>query len=348
MSESCCSGSSSCCGSAAPLKIVSIPSVATTLTAKDRWETVKVRLGIGRMNYKIDPGLYSAGKPNSSSPVLVSSNYKLTFDALRKNLAGLDCWLVILDTKGVNVWCAAGKGLFGTDEVISRIKECGLSNLVTHTKVILPQLGASGVNAQEVRKQTGFSVIFGPVRACDIKEFIASGFTATDQMRTVEFPLRDRAVLTPVELVMAAQKSLLAFGVIFLLGLIAKRPFGAFDLALYSGAVVIGTVITPLLLPLVPGKPFSWKGWLLGALWTALMLWLFGWYASAPILAAGYLLLLPAVSAWFALNFTGSSTYTSPSGVLKEMRIALPLIIGSAAIGAILILLQALFIGGTV
>jgi CO dehydrogenase/acetyl-CoA synthase gamma subunit (corrinoid Fe-S protein) len=62
--------------------------------------------------------------------VLVSANYKLTFDSVRKNLNAFDCWLLILDTKGVNVWCAAGKGTFGTDELVSRINAVGLGEIV--------------------------------------------------------------------------------------------------------------------------------------------------------------------------------------------------------------------------
>jgi hypothetical protein len=98
-----------------------------------------------------------------------------------------------------------------------------------------------------------------------------------------------------------------------------------------------------VLLPCIPGRAFSWKGWLLGLCWTASALGFFGWFTSGSrLLAAGYLLLLPSVSAYLAMKFTGCSTYTSPSGVLKEMRIALPLIIGSAVVGATLTLIQSL------
>jgi hypothetical protein len=83
---------------------------------------------------------------------------------------------LILDTKGINVWCAAGKGTFGTDELVGRILKTGLSEIVSHRKLVLPQLGAPGVSAHEVTKQTGFSVVYGPVRAKDIKAFLDSGF----------------------------------------------------------------------------------------------------------------------------------------------------------------------------
>jgi hypothetical protein len=320
-----------------------VPVVPTSLSFKDRLGGWKVRWGIGRMTYKIEPGLYAVGKPNGDAPVLVSANYKLTFDTLRANLAGVDCWLLFLDTKGVNVWCAAGKKTFGTDELIHRIEAARLAEVVTHRKLIVPQLGAPGVNAQEVRRRTGFSVMYGPVRASDIKTFLSSGGKATKEMRTVRFTFRDRLVLTPVELVAASKKSLPVFGVLFLLNLFAARPFDAHDFTVYAGVVLAGAVLTPLLLPYIPGRAFAWKGWLLGLCWTALALSLFGWFTPGHrLLAVGYLLLLPSVSAYLAMNFTGSSTYTSPSGVLKEMKIALPLIIGSAVVGAALALINKL------
>ena len=317
--------------------------VSTNLTFKDVLGMWKVRWGIGRMNCKINPGLYAVGNPDHTSPVLVSANYKMTFDILRKELLGLDCWILILDTKGINVWCAAGKGTFGTDELVSRIAKIELSKIVSHKTLILPQLGAPGISAHEVTKQTGFSVVYGPVRARDIKAFLSSGSTATEEMRTVRFTVWDRLILTPMELVPAAKTSLMVFGVLFLINLFTARPFGLADFVAYIGAVVTGTVLTPLLLPLIPGRAFAWKGWLLGLLWTTGFAWLNGWFASELLLLAiGYLLVLPSLSAYLAMNFTGSSTYTSFSGVIKEMKAAVPLIVLSSAAGIVLVLITAL------
>lgn len=321
-----------------------VPVISTKLRFVDTLGTWKVRWGIGRMDYKISPGLYAVGSPDQTSPVLVSANYKLTFDALRKELSGLNCWLVILDTKGINVWCAAGKGTFGTDELVERISKIGLSGVVSHRTLILPQLGAPGVSAHEVTRQTGFSVVYGPVRARDIKAFLASGLKATEEMRTVKFTAWDRLVLTPVELAGAAKTSLMVFGALFLINLFAARPFGLADFVAYAGAVVTGTVLTPLLLPLIPGRAFAWKGWLLGLFWTAGFFWLNGWFSSEfLLLAIGYLLVLPSLSAYLAMNFTGSSTYTSFSGVIKEMETAVPLIVLSSVAGIVLVLVKHLF-----
>ena len=243
-----------------------VPVVSTNISFKDILGAWKVRWGINRMNYMVNPGLYAVGSPDSS-PVLVSANYKLTFDYLRKELSELDCWLLILDTKGVNVWCAAGKGTFGTDELINRISKTGLSEIVSHRKLILPQLGAVGVAAHKVAKQTGFSVVYGPVRAKDIKAFISSGLEATEEMRTVKFTAWDRLVLTPLQLVQAAKPALMVLGVLFLINLFAARPFGLSDFIISAGSVITGAVITPLLLPFIPGRAFAWKGWLLGLVW---------------------------------------------------------------------------------
>jgi len=316
-------------------------AVSTSLSFKDILGAWKVRWGIGRMEYTVDPGLYAVGKPDGESPVLVSANYKLTFDTLRKNLAGVDCWLLILDTKGVNVWCAAGKGTFGTDELVNRVHQTGLSDVVTHKKLILPQLGAPGVSAREVTERTGFSITFGPVRASDIKAFLSAGHKATKEMRTVQFTMWDRLVLTPMELVEAAKAALKVFGVLFLINLFAARPFGIRDFVVCAASVLIGAVATPALLPYIPGRAFAFKGWLLGVTGTALIAWAYGWFAPPfLLLGIGYTLALPACSAYLAMNFTGASTYTSPSGVLKEMKIALPLIILSLLAAVVLILIK--------
>jgi len=317
------------------------PIASTMLSFEDYLGTCKVRLGLGRMGYTVKPGLYAVGQPDKKSPVLVGANYKLSFDVLRKNLAALDCWLLILDTRGINVWCAAGKGTFGTEELLKSIAGVGLAEIVIHRHLVLPQLSASGVNSNEIARRSGFSVVFGPVRAHDIKQFIASDYKATPEMRVVKFTTFDRLVLTPIELIAATKTSLLVFGVLFLINLFAARPFGVFDLAAYAGAVFVGTVLTPLILPIIPGRAFAWKGWLLGLIWTVFVLWLFGWFTlDFLLLAIGYILLLPSVSAYLAMNFTGASTYTSPSGVLREMKIALPLIISASAAGAVLALIN--------
>lgn len=323
-----------------------VPQVATSLNFSDTFGAWKARWGINRMNYKINPGIYAIGNPDKDSQVLVTANYKLTFDALRKELSGLNLWLLVLDTKGINVWCAAGKGTFGTKEIINRIGKTRLNEIVTNKNLILPQLGAPGVSAHEVTKQTGFKVNYGTVRAKDIKQYFNNGMQATTEMRTVKFNTYDRLVLTPMELVGALKVSLIIFGILFLINLIAANPFGITNFFAYTGALLVGCVVTPVLLPWIPGRAFSWKGCILGLIWAVGVNAIDGWMLSSLyslIRGLGYFLVLPSISAFYAMNFTGSSTYTSFSGVLKEMKVALPLIVTSIGVGSILILVTSLF-----
>jgi hypothetical protein len=133
------------------------------------------------------------------------------------------------------------------------------------------------------------------------------------------------------------------FGVLFLLNLMGLGPFGFADFYAYLGATIVGCVLTPVLLPWIPGRAFAWKGWLLGLFWAISVNILSGWPDDPNfrwLKALGYLLILPSVSAYYAMNFTGSSTYTSFSGVLKEMKIALPVIIITILLGIVIILVN--------
>jgi hypothetical protein len=319
----------------------SIPRVATRLDFEDILGAWRVRWGIGRMNYKVEPGLYSVGNPDENSPVLVTANYKLTFDSLRKELADLNLWILVLDTKGVNVWCAAGKGTFGTAELVRRIAVTGLADVVRHRTLILPQLGAPGVAAHEVTRRSRFHVVYGPVQARDIKAFLENGLKATPAMREVQFTLGNRVVLTPVDLVGWLKPLAITFGVLFILNALGLGNFGLTELAALGGAVVTGSVITPILLPWIPGRAFSLKGALLGIAWAAVLILIMGGMPQIGMLKGlSFLLVLPSISAYTAMNFTGSSTFTSPSGVNKEMRAAIPLLLTAFISGALLLIIS--------
>jgi hypothetical protein len=289
----------------------------STLTPAQRWDHRLARWGYRRGDHRVAPGLYALGSPTPDSPVFVTANYTLSFDAVRTALRGVDGYILALDTNGINVWCAAGKGTFGTEELVRRVDSAGLRDVVAHRRLILPQLGAPGVAAHEVKRLTGFSVTYGPVRAEDLPAFLQTG-TATAEMRRVRFPLRDRLVLIPIELMHVL---LPALGAALLLWL-AACPLAA--LAAVT-AILAGAALFPILLPWLPARDFSAKGFILGGgvalVFAALSL---VGSAGAPIglrlaWAAAYLLAMPPVTAYLALNFTGATPFTSRSSVAHEM-----------------------------
>ncbi len=329
-----------------------IPLVSTKLMAIDILSFWRMRWGIRRMNYKVEPGLYAIGSPEADSPVLVSANYKMSFDILRRAVSSYNAWLVVIDTKGVNVWCAAGKGTFSTGAVLWQIKLTGLQKIAPKATIVLPQLSATGVKAHEVQKVSGLRTVFGPVRADDIPAFLDNGMKATAEMRKVKFGMIDRLALTPVEVKGTFKYLVLLSAVLFILGGVtwsgfsferAWRLLAAGGVALL-GAVLMGTVITPMLLPWIPGRAFSLKGGQVGLAW-ALAILAHNWNSLSAVGLPGItnrvaaLLTIPAISAYLALNFTGSSTYTSMSGVRKEMLIALPVIIGAGIIGTVVFII---------
>ncbi len=323
-----------------------IPQVSSALSFDDHWGTIKARFGVFRMDYSVSPGLYALGNPEDKSSVLVTANYKMSFDRLREALPGRDVWILVLDTDGINVWCAAGKGTFGTEELIGRIKSSGLADIVKHRKLILPQLGAPGVAAYLVAKLSGFKVQYGPIRAEDIPAYLDAGSTATAQMRIINFTLKERAVLIPIELMEALKVFLIISPVLLILsgimgpnGFLANAgSYGIFAVLALLCAIVSGAVFSTLLLPYLPGRAFSIKGLFIGIVTSLILLYLRninlqGWPDRIETMA--WLLIIPAISSFLAMNFTGASTYTSLSGVKKEMRWALPLQIAAIAVGVI-------------
>jgi hypothetical protein len=330
-------------------KIGPVPRVKTVLDRKDLLGTLSVRAGFGRNDYKVAPGIYAVGHPDGESAVLVSANYKLSFDHLRRAVQGIDAWILVLDTRGINVWCAAGKGLFGTGELVQRVRSTRLDQLVRHRRLIVPQLGAVGVAALAVKKGCGFDVVWGPIRAADIKAFLASGHKAETAMRRVTFTFAERLLMSLVELSLLRRPLVWTVAAIFVLSGIGSHVF-SFTAAWQRGPVAVaaaltgilaGCIIVPGLLPWIPGRAFALKGALAGVVLGTLFVVL---YWAGPLASAwsatALVLLIVAVSSYLAMNFTGATPFTSPSGVEKEMRRAIPLQLVAA------VLAVGLWVGG--
>ncbi len=321
-----------------------VPVVKSKLLFSDRVGIYKARWSIGREKFRVPPGLYAIGDPDDKSPVFLSANYKMSFDRLRMELGGIDGWIVVLDTKGINVWCAAGKGTFGTEEIVKRVAETGLDKVISHRKLIAPQLGAPGISAHKVKEQSGYRIVYGPVLAKDLPAFLAAGNVATPEMRLVRFTFYDRVVLIPQDYV--SQLKFLFFiasGFLLLSGFgpgiysfDRVATYGVASAVLLAVAYTIGMVFPQAFLPFIPGKSFSVKG-----AWVGLLAaFIIGWFLfnNTDIIQSDFgkvswLFIIPSIVSFIAMNYTGDSTYTSLSGVLKEMKNAVPVQIISAAIG---------------
>jgi hypothetical protein len=211
------------------------------------------------------------------------------------------------------------------------------------------------VAKHRVREDCGFSVVYGPVRAADAPAFIAAGMKATPEMRRVQFGLRDRAAVVGVELSVMWDWRAVVAAVIgaFLAGLAGSHLLSPAEYGVRLGityglfllAIVGGAALVPLGLPFIPGRSFSAKGALVGAVLAAAAM--AALHEIVPVIAlAGIFLVVTAFSSYAAMNFTGATTFTSPSGVQKEMRRALPWQVGGA-LGAVLLFIAQLVVSLT-
>ena len=312
----------------------------------DRLARWGMRWGVGRMRARFEPGLYRLGNPAPDSPVIVTCNYRMTIDIVRRDMDGTNVWLLVLDTRGINVWCAAGKGTFGTDELIRSIFATHLADYVDHETLVLPQLGAVGVAAHAVRAATGYRVVWGPVRSADLRAFLDGGMKATPEMRAVAFTLAERIALSPIEIVGSLRYGLWAIPVLAALAVVGAsiglRTFAwqAALMALFPAlvafalAVLAGGVAVPMLLPWLPGRAFTVKGAIAGGAFAlAALVALPGMIGlMSPWGWAAILLAVSATASFIGVNFTGATPYTSPSGVERELRAAIP--VQAAALGA--------------
>lgn len=237
-----------------------------------------------------------------------------------------------MDTRGINVWCAAGKGTFSTEEVSYQVKRTQLSKLINHRTLILPQLGAVGVAALQLKDSCGFRGKFGPVRINDLPSYLANNQQTDERMRSISFSFTERAVLIPVELrltllpliyVLLAVTTISGIGPD---GYTLDNLFSRSTAFLFATltAILSGAILTPLLLPWIPGRQF----WLKGAQ-VSLVAALFYVVLRQPTTQFTELIAIVfwiiASGSYLAMNFTGSTPFTSLTGVEFEMRRGLPL-----------------------
>jgi ubiquinone/menaquinone biosynthesis C-methylase UbiE len=135
----------------------------------------------------VKSGLYRLGKPNSASPLFLTSNFYMTFKAVVKALQGQDCWLLVEDSEGWNVWCATGAGVFNAEKAWALMRAYDLEAILDNNelpRIVIPRLG--GKIARRLKELSGWEVIKGPIQARDLPEFIENNLITTPAMRSLD------------------------------------------------------------------------------------------------------------------------------------------------------------------
>ncbi len=134
-----------------------------------------------RLNIFTDPqrpmtvtqGIYEIGSPGKDSPVLVTTNFSLTYFIVSSEIEGsrIPSWLLIMDTEGLSVMTAWAAGKFSGDAVGMFVKKCGIADKIAHKKVVIPGY-AAGISGEMEEELPDWEVIVGPRDASLIPKFL--------------------------------------------------------------------------------------------------------------------------------------------------------------------------------
>jgi hypothetical protein len=306
--------------------------------SEERWNAVRCRLGRFGERSRVAPGLYALGRPGPESAAVATASYRLSFDVLRRGLTGVDCWILVTDTKGLDVASAASAGRFSTDEIATRVLASRLSRVVRHRRLILPMRAAAAVDPAALARVTGFDAVPGPERASDLPGFL-SGLAVPGR----RFGVLDALVLTPAEL----GRSLLrfpgfAFAALLFAGLgpagvSLDRALGGSWPLLVTGlaAIVCGSLVAPLLHAAASAVPLWAAGAAAGLAGTAALMEGVGLSSRLDAyLQAACWLFFPAASAWMAEQFRRAMPLSAPT----EPRVPAAVLTAAAALIALLTL----------
>jgi len=237
----------------------------------------------------VTPGLRRIGTPDRDSPIVVTGNFHLTVRRVEKALVSQHCYLLVVQSKGINVWCASAGGELNTHSIISALKTSNIKSLVDHRELILPQLAAPGIDTKLLKKVSGWKGKWGPVYAGSLPGFLANGRTQNQDQRRVNFDLPFRiemlfamnsllwlfffAIALAIHPAWAAVMTLIFWGAGFILYAgYYLLPFNsgwskALMLSIVSIALLVGISIH------TTGEPWHYTGWMI---FTALVIFSIG------------------------------------------------------------------------
>jgi 2-polyprenyl-3-methyl-5-hydroxy-6-metoxy-1,4-benzoquinol methylase len=265
----------------------------------------------------VKPGLYAIGQPGADAPVLVTGNYDLTVRRLLRDTQGLDVYLLVVNSAGINVWCASGGGYLTSEKVIAAVRAKQLDQAVNHRRLILPQLCANRVDGNRITSETGWEVWWGPVYSKDIPAYLAAGQQKNDGIRWVEFPLKTRLEMAMVMWGFWG----LVMGLALLL--INRRVFWV-----GLGGALFYYLLTGALFPWLPGRDGFHKGVFLAILSMAVVLiagpWLGRWDALRTLNTA---LGLGALALFAAADYQGGTPHMRAGEIVHFIKVV-PLELG--------------------
>ncbi|MHA1770008.1 MAG: methyltransferase domain-containing protein [Candidatus Thorarchaeota archaeon] len=325
---------------------------------------VRLRMAFDRIpgawrGIPIPPGLYRAGFPSSNSPAVVTANYEHTYYTVMRALKAddMNAWVLVCDTDGINVWCAARGISFNTDDVINMMYLTRLDEKVAHNELILPQLSAAGVVAHEITTRTKFRARYGPVRIQDLSAWLDAEMPSPKprEMATVTFDIKERMTQALVHLPFLMKMGLIyPFALTFLAFIFASLGIAIIHPALASGFAVFASyallflgellialfgysLFLGLVFPILPsrGNSFIRRGIGLAIITLPIGSLLMISLGVGPRTFISWLAIQFILSIAMTLDWSGLTTVSDPKAIRAEypllrilLAVGIPLIIG--------------------
>jgi len=120
----------------------------------------------------VETGVKTFGEPGENSPVLITTNFALTYYTVASDIesAGLDCYLIVIDTEGLAVDSSVAGRKLTSDKVAETLKETKIEEKVKHRKLIIP--GKAARLSGEIQELSGWEVLVGPRDSSEIPKFL--------------------------------------------------------------------------------------------------------------------------------------------------------------------------------
>jgi acetyl-CoA decarbonylase/synthase complex subunit gamma len=122
---------------------------------------------------QVQPGLYEINSPNGDAPLMVTTNFSITYFAVNNEVegSGRPGWLLVADAEGMSVLTAWAAGKFDADRIAKSVKTTGVEGKINHKRLIIP--GQVAVLSGELEETLpGWQIMVGPKEAVDIPAYL--------------------------------------------------------------------------------------------------------------------------------------------------------------------------------
>jgi acetyl-CoA decarbonylase/synthase complex subunit gamma len=128
---------------------------------------------------QVEPGLYEIGAVTADSPLLITTNFSLTYFSVSGEVegAGVPSWLLVADSDGQSVLTGWAAGKFDAEKIAKTVKDSGIEQKINHKKLVIPG-HVAGLSGETEEELPGWQIMVGPRDAVDIPSYLKTVWSA--------------------------------------------------------------------------------------------------------------------------------------------------------------------------